>query len=85
MTKRYSQQQDIDFKETFSPLAHFETVRTFLALAVQLNWLVYQFDVKFVFLTRELKEEVYVTQPKGFVSYDESKVYKLKKAMYNLK
>lgn len=62
-------------------MARFETVRTFLALAAQLNWLVYQFDVKSAFLNGELKEEVYVAQPEGFFSADGSKVYKLKKAL----
>ena len=39
------------------------TVRTFLALAAQLNLFVYQFDVKSAFLNGDLKEEVYVGQP----------------------
>nr|GEW42501.1 uncharacterized mitochondrial protein AtMg00810-like [Tanacetum cinerariifolium] len=43
-------------------------------------------DVKMVFLNGELKEEVYVSQPEGFVDHDNpSHVYKLKKALYGLK
>ncbi|GJR89225.1 retrovirus-related pol polyprotein from transposon TNT 1-94 [Tanacetum coccineum] len=43
-------------------------------------------DVKTAFLNGELKEEVYVSQPKGFVDQDNpSHVYKLKKALYGLK
>ena len=49
VAKNYSQQQGIDFDETFSPDARFETVRTFLALAANLNWPVFQFDVKSAF------------------------------------
>ena len=50
-------------EETFSPVAHFKTVRIILALAAQLQWPVYQFDVKSAFLNGELQEEVYVTRP----------------------
>lgn len=63
--KGYSQQQGIDFEKTFSPVARFKTVRIILALAAQLGWPVYQFDVKSVFLNGDLQEEVHVSQPKG--------------------
>ncbi|GKC48264.1 retrovirus-related pol polyprotein from transposon TNT 1-94, partial [Tanacetum coccineum] len=47
---------------------------------------IYQMDVKTDFLNGELKEEVYVSQPEGFVDQDNpSHVYKLKKALYDLK
>ena len=46
----------------------------------------YQFDVKSVFLNEELQEDVYISQPKGFiVEGKEKKVYKLRKALYGLK
>ena len=86
VAKGYSQQQGIDFDETFSPVARFETVRTFLALAANLNWPMYQFDVKSAFLNGDLEEEVYVSQPEGFVvNGKEDKVYMLKKALDGLK
>nr|GFA95281.1 retrovirus-related Pol polyprotein from transposon TNT 1-94 [Tanacetum cinerariifolium] len=50
------------------------------------NLTVYQMDVKTTFLNGELKEEVYVSQPEGFVDPDHpTHVYRLKKAMYKLK
>lgn len=86
VVKRYTQQQGVDFEETFSPIAQLEIVRTFLALAAQLKWLVYQFDVKSVFLNEDLVDEVYVTQPEGFViDGQEEKVLQLKKVLYGLK
>lgn len=60
-------------------------MRTFLALTAQLNWPVYQFDVKSTFLNGDL-EEVYVSQPEGFVvNGNEDQVYRLKKELYGLK
>nr|GEY09215.1 integrase, catalytic region, zinc finger, CCHC-type, peptidase aspartic, catalytic [Tanacetum cinerariifolium] len=48
--------------------------------------LVYQIDVKTAFLNGNLREEVYVSQPDGFVDQDDpNHVYKLKKALYGLK
>ncbi|GKC56618.1 retrovirus-related pol polyprotein from transposon TNT 1-94 [Tanacetum coccineum] len=47
---------------------------------------IYQMDVKTAFLNGELKEEVYVSQPEGFVDQNHpTHVYRLKKALYGLK
>ena len=84
--KYYIQRHGIDFEEVFAPIAHIETFRFIIALAASNGWEVHQLDVKTTFLHRELKEDVYVTQPKVFVvSGSENKVYKLKKALYGLK
>ena len=42
-------------------------------------------DVKTAFLNGELTEEVYMIQPEGFTSTDESKVCKLQRSIYGLK
>ncbi|KAL6330034.1 hypothetical protein AAG906_039949 [Vitis piasezkii] len=56
-----------------------------LALA-QKGWSVYQLDIKSVFLHGELKEDVYVEQPLGYIRKGkEERVYKLKKTLYGLK
>ncbi|GJT08814.1 retrovirus-related pol polyprotein from transposon TNT 1-94 [Tanacetum coccineum] len=61
-------------------------IRIFVANAAHKNMKIYQMDVKMSFLNGELKEEVYVSQPKRFVDQDNpSHVYKLKKALYGLK
>ncbi|GKC57847.1 retrovirus-related pol polyprotein from transposon TNT 1-94 [Tanacetum coccineum] len=51
-----------------------------------MNMIIYQMDVKTGFLNDILREEVYVSQPDGFVDKDNpNHVYKLKKALYGLK
>ena len=57
-----------------------------IALATKYDWKIHQLDVKSAFLNGELKEEVYLTQPEGFVEHgQEHLVCKLKKALYGLK
>ncbi|GKG23457.1 retrovirus-related pol polyprotein from transposon TNT 1-94, partial [Tanacetum coccineum] len=68
------------------PVARIEAIRIFLAISAHKNMMIYQMDVKKAFLNGELKEEVCVSQPEGFVDQDNpSHVYKLKKALYGLK
>ncbi|GKA71335.1 retrovirus-related pol polyprotein from transposon TNT 1-94 [Tanacetum coccineum] len=86
VAKGYRQEEGLDFEESFAPVARLEAIRIFLANATSKNMTVYQMDVKTTFLNGELKEEVYVSQPKGFVDPDHPHhVYRLKKALYGLK
>ncbi|GJS28027.1 retrovirus-related pol polyprotein from transposon TNT 1-94 [Tanacetum coccineum] len=56
-----------------------EAIRIFLAFAAHMNMVVYQMDVKTAFLNGNPREEVYVSQPDGFVDKDNpNHVYKLK-------
>nr|GFC42116.1 hypothetical protein [Tanacetum cinerariifolium] len=62
-----------------------EAIRLFLAFASYMGFLVYQMDVKIAFLYGRIEEEVYVTQPKGFVDPQyPKKVYKVVKSLYGL-
>nr|GEW27040.1 putative reverse transcriptase domain-containing protein [Tanacetum cinerariifolium] len=70
VAKGYAQEEDIDFEESFAPVARLEAVRIFIAYAAHKSFLIYQMDVKTTFLNGPLKEEVYVTQPDGFVDPD---------------
>ncbi|GJS23253.1 retrovirus-related pol polyprotein from transposon TNT 1-94 [Tanacetum coccineum] len=82
----YSQEEGIDYDETFAPVARMEAIRIFLAFATYMNFKVYQMDVKSAFLNGKLKEEVYVKQPPGFESSEfPDYVCKLDKALYGLK
>nr|GEY67946.1 retrovirus-related Pol polyprotein from transposon TNT 1-94 [Tanacetum cinerariifolium] len=82
----YRQGEGIDFEESFASVARLKTIRVFRAYAAHKNMVVYQMDVKTAFLNGNLQEEVYVSQPDGFVDPDNpNHVYKLKKALYGLK
>ncbi|GKE02854.1 retrovirus-related pol polyprotein from transposon TNT 1-94, partial [Tanacetum coccineum] len=82
----FRQEEGIDFEESFAPVARIEAIRIFVVNAAHKNMMIYQMDVKTAFLNGELKEEVYVSQPEGFVDQDNPlHVYKLKKALYGLK
>ncbi|GKD50248.1 retrovirus-related pol polyprotein from transposon TNT 1-94 [Tanacetum coccineum] len=86
VAKGYSQQEGIDFKESFNLVARLEAVWILVAYAAHKSFPVYQMDVKTTFLNGHLKEEVYVNQPDGFVDpHHPDKVYHLKKALYGLK
>nr|GEX21077.1 retrovirus-related Pol polyprotein from transposon TNT 1-94 [Tanacetum cinerariifolium] len=86
VAKEYRQEEGIDFEESFAPVARIKVIRIFIANVASRNMTVYQMDVKTAFLNGELKEEVYVSQPKGFVDPDHpTHVYRLKKALYGLK
>ncbi|GKA18987.1 putative ribonuclease H-like domain-containing protein [Tanacetum coccineum] len=63
----YRQEEGIDYDEVFAPVARIEAIRIFLAFASYMGFIVYQMDVKSAFLYGTIDEEVYVSQPPGFV------------------
>jgi len=86
VAKGFTQIPGIDFDETFSPIAHFESLRLLLALAALEDWEIHQMDVKLAFLNGVLEEEIYMEQPQGFITTgQETKVCCLRKAIYGLK
>ncbi|GJX67807.1 integrase, catalytic region, zinc finger, CCHC-type containing protein, partial [Tanacetum coccineum] len=86
VARGYCQEEGIDFEESFAPVARLEAIRIFLAFAAHMNMVVYQMDVKTTVLNGNLREEVYVSQPDGFVNpVNLNHMYKLKKALYGLK
>jgi hypothetical protein len=75
VTKGFMQIQGIDYDETFSPVAHFESLRLILALAALEDWEIHQMDIKSAFLNGLLEEEIYMKQLEGFITPgQESKV-----------
>jgi hypothetical protein len=85
VARGFVQQEGIDFDEVFSPVACMESMRLLLTLANQEGWQVHHMDVKSAFLNGDMKEEVYVHQPMGFIiAGQEGKVLRLRKALYSL-
>ncbi|GJY57863.1 retrovirus-related pol polyprotein from transposon TNT 1-94 [Tanacetum coccineum] len=81
----YIQEEEINYDEVFAPVARIEAIRLFLAYALFKDFVVYQMDVKSVFLYEKIEKEVYVCQPLGFEDPDfPDRVYKVKKALYRL-
>ncbi|CAJ2635927.1 unnamed protein product [Trifolium pratense] len=85
VAKGYTQKHGIDYHEVFAPVARWDTIRSILAVAANNGWKIFQLDVKSAFLHGELTENIYVSQPLGYISKDKSMVYRLKKALYGLK
>nr|GEZ47824.1 copia protein [Tanacetum cinerariifolium] len=86
VARGYRQEEGIDFKESFAPVARLKVVCIFFTFAAHMNMIVYQMDVKTRFLNGILREEVYVSQLDGFMDPDNpNHLYRLKKALYRLK
>jgi Reverse transcriptase (RNA-dependent DNA polymerase) len=86
VAKGCKQKHDIDYDEVFAPVARLNIVRMLISLIANHSWKLHQLDVKSAFLNGILEKEVYVEQPEGFiVKGAEKKVYRLKKALYELK
>lgn len=86
VAKGYDQREGIDFEEVFAPVTRLETVGLLLAVAAKNSWEVHHMDVKSAFLNGDLKEDVYMSQPEGFVKENQAHlVYKLVKALCGLR
>nr|GEX16697.1 putative ribonuclease H-like domain-containing protein [Tanacetum cinerariifolium] len=81
----HRKEEGIDYDEVFALVARIEAIRIFLAFTSYMGFIVYQIDVKSAFLYGTIDEEVYVSQPPGFVDHKFlNKVYKVVKALYGL-
>ncbi|KAK8684172.1 hypothetical protein V6N13_040203 [Hibiscus sabdariffa] len=86
VAKGFRQIHGIDYDETFSPVAMFKSIRILLAVATFHDYEIWQMDVKTAFLNGKLEEDVYMTQPEGFVTPENAgKVCKLQRSIYGLK
>ena len=90
MAKGYTQQEGVDFTETFSPVAKLNSVKLMLALAAVKGWEHTQIEVSNAFLHIELDEEIYMSLPQGYTPapgtiLPYNAVCKLRKCIYGLK
>ena len=66
VAKGYSQQESIDFKETFSPMSTKYSLRVIMAIVAHFDLELHQMDVRTTFLNGDLVEDVYMSQPTSF-------------------
>jgi hypothetical protein len=82
----FTQTYEVDYNETFAPVAKFTSIRCILTLAALEDMEIHQMGVKTSFLNGKLEEEIYMEQPQGFVHQgSEHLVCKLHKSLYGLK
>ena len=82
----FTQQQGVNFNDTFSPTAKLTAVRIIAAIVARNDWKLEKTDVDAAYLNATLKEDIYMQQPKGFeVPGEEDKVTHLKQAIYDLR
>ncbi|GJR19780.1 retrotransposon protein, putative, ty1-copia subclass [Tanacetum coccineum] len=84
--KEFRQREGLDYFDTYSPVTRITSTRMVLAIAALKNLEVHLMDVKLIFLNGDLKEEIYMNQPQGFIAPGlESKVCRLVKSLYDLR
>lgn len=83
VAKRFKQIHGVGYDETFSPVAMLKSVWIILAIATYFDYEIWQMDVKTAFLNESMSEDVYMTQPEGFVdTKNAGKICKLRKSIY---
>ena len=86
VVKSFKQKEDIDYKETFSPISTKDSFRIIMELVAHYELELHQMDVKTAFLNGNIEETVYMVQSESIESKDSSNlVCKLKKSIYGLK
>jgi len=85
VAKRYNQTKGLDCLEKFSPAIKYATIKVVFAHVIFAQWKIHQIDVNNTFLNGDMHENVYMQKPPDFVTSNSHLVFKLIKAVYNLK
>lgn len=84
VAKGYSQIENIDYKETYAPVASMTTIRILFSIVNQLDMEVVNFDIKTAFLYGNLEEDILLEYPEGYPNPN-NYLCKLRKSLYGLK
>ncbi|GKC70764.1 putative retrotransposon protein [Tanacetum coccineum] len=68
VAKGFTQTYEVDYEETFSPVANIRAIRILIAITAFYDYEIWQMDVKNAFLNGHLSEEVYMVQPESLVN-----------------
>jgi len=75
-----AQTKDVDYKETFAPVAKYSSIKYLIALAIQKGLNIMHLAVETAYLNKELAEDIYITSPERLAtSINDNEVFKLKK------
>jgi hypothetical protein len=86
VAKCFTQREGIYYNETFSPVSCKDSLIIIMALVAHYDLELHHIDVKTAFLNRDLLENVYMAQPKGFAMKGKEHMgCHLKKSIYGLK
>ena len=85
VARGFNQRAGFDYGETFSPVVKPTSIRIVLSITLFKAWPIRQLNINNAFLNGHIEEDVYMTQPQGYVVGDGSLVCKLTKALYGLK
>jgi hypothetical protein len=86
VARGFTLKEGIDYEENFSPVARYTSIQTIIDLSFVMGWKLHHMYVKKTFLNGNIKWEVFVEKPNGFVRHNKGNhVCKLKKALYGLK
>lgn len=84
VAKCFPQVQEIDYTDTFAPVANMDSIHLVLALAASKHWEVLHMDVKSAFLLGDLEKEIYIKQIEGYID-DHPLVCRLRESLYGIK
>ncbi|GKC62254.1 retrovirus-related pol polyprotein from transposon TNT 1-94 [Tanacetum coccineum] len=85
VVRGFNQQEGLDYKDTFSPVAKLATVRVLIALATVKQWPLHQLDINNAFLHGYIDDEIYMLPHEGYNKASKRQVCKLSKSLYGLK